>query len=416
VPEGVSAVRNLAVALGIGLLIGLERERVKGSGPARAPAGIRTFALAALAGGVSLLLGVPGIFLVTAAFVAAVAVLGYVRSRAKDPGLTTEVALVVTVLLGGLAMSQPALAAGLAALVTILLAARTRLHRFVRHVLTADEVHDGLVFAAAALVVLPLAPDRALGPLGVLNPRTLWRLVVLVMAVGGAGYVAVRLLGARRGLPLSGFASGFISSAAAIGALGARARREPGLCRAAVAGAVLSTVATVVQMVIVLSATSTAVLRALTGPLVLAGLAAAGYGAFAALKSARGGGDAHPTPGRAFDLRAALLYTVTLAAILAASAGLTSWLGSRGLLLATSVAGFADAHAPAIAVASLVQSGHGTAQDAVLPILAGFTTNSVTKMVLAATAGGRAFALRTIPGLLLVVAAAWLGTLLPLPK
>src|SRR6185436_20954258 len=109
----------------------------------------------------------------------------------------------------------------------------------------------------------PLAPDRALGPLGVLNPRTLWRLVVIVMAVGGAGYVAVRLLGARRGLPLSGFASGFISSAATIGALGARARREPGLCRAAVAGAVLSTVATVIQMAIVLAATSTAVVRAL---------------------------------------------------------------------------------------------------------------------------------------------------------
>jgi len=412
VPEGLAPVRNLAVALGIGLLIGLERERVKGSGPARAPAGIRTFALAALAGGVSLLIGVPGIFLVTAAFVAAVAVLGYVRSRSPDPGLTTEVALVVTVLLGGLAMSQPALAAGLAALVTILLASRTRLHRFVRNVLTADEVHDGLVFAAAALVVLPLAPDRALGPLGVLNPRTLWRLVVIVMAVGGAGYVAVRLLGARRGLPLSGFASGFISSAATIGALGARARREPGLCRAAVAGAVLSTVATVIQMAIVLAATSTAVVRALAGPLVLAGLVAAGYGAFAALKNAKGGGDAHAAPGRAFDLRAALLYTLTLAAILSASAGLTSWLGSRGLLLATSVAGFADAHAPAIAVASLVESGHGTAQDAVLPILAGFTTNSVTKMVLAATAGGRAFALRTIPGLLLVVAAAWLGTLL----
>jgi len=152
--------------------------------------------------------------------------------------------------------------------------------------------------------------------------------------------------------------------------------------------------------------------RALAGPLVLAGLVAAGYGAFAALKNAKGGGDAHAAPGRAFDLRAALLYTLTLAAILSASAGLTSWLGSRGLLLATSVAGFADAHAPAIAVASLVESGHGTAQDAVLPILAGFTTNSVTKMVLAATAGGRAFALRTIPGLLLVVAAAWLGTLL----
>src|SRR3546814_18032399 len=90
-----------------------------------------------------------------------------------------------------------------------LLAARTPLHRFVRQVLTEDELRDGLTFAAATLVILPLLPDQAVGPFGVLNPRRIWIVVILVMAIGGTGPIAVRALGARFGRPLAGFAGGF---------------------------------------------------------------------------------------------------------------------------------------------------------------------------------------------------------------
>ena len=239
---------NLAVALGIGLLIGAERERRKGEGPARAAAGIRTFSVVSLAGAISVMVGGALVLAVTVAGVAALTAIAYFRSRDEDPGLTTEIALVLTALLGGLAMQQPALAAGIAVALAVLLAARAPLHHFVRSVLTEAEVRDALIFAGATLVVLPLLPNQAMGPYDALNPRSIWIVVILVMAISAAGYILIRLLGARFGLPIAGLASGFISSTATIGAMGTRVRKSPGIITAAVAGAALSTVATIVLM------------------------------------------------------------------------------------------------------------------------------------------------------------------------
>jgi uncharacterized membrane protein (DUF4010 family) len=405
---------GLATALGIGLMVGLERERRKGRGPDRGPAGIRTFALAALLGGVSLALDLPGLFVAVTLCVGLLAALAYARTRGGDPGLTTEVALVVTFLLGGLAVRQPALASGLAVAVTILLAGRERLHRFARDVLSEREIHDGMLFAAAALVVLPLAPDHAVDPYGVLVPRRVWGLVVLVMAVGSVGYVAVRTLGARAGLPLSGFAGGFVSSAATIGSLGQRAKETPSLRRAAVSGAVLSTVATILQLAIVLAVTDIRVLRALAVPLAAAGVAAVAYGIVLASRVGRVPEDARADPGRAFDLRTALVFSIVVSVMLVLAAFARDRLGGGGVMLATALAGFADTHAAAISAASLAAAGRIEPHDAVLPVLAAFTTNTVTKMVVAIAAGNGSFALRTIPGLVLVLAAAWLGAWLHL--
>lgn len=419
---------RLGVALAIGLLIGLERERRQVQGPDRGPAGIRTFALAALVGGLSAMVPGHGVFLVAAAFIAALAVVAHLRSTSSDPGLTTEVALLATFLLGGLALRDPALASGVGVVIAALLAARGWLHRFVQRVLTEQEVHDGLVLAAAALVILPLAPDQGFGPYGALNPRRLWLLVVLVMAIGGAGHVAVRMLGPRVGLALAGFAGGFVSSTVTIGSMGARAKAVPGLRRAAAAGAVLSTVATVVQMVVVLAATSPATLRALAWPLAAAGAAAVALGSIFAWRTARAKGkggspgkkegaedDGEWQGGRAFDLRGALLFVTAVVCILLLSAFVTRWLGRPGTFAAAALSGFADTHAAAIAVASLVAAGQFAPDDAVVPILAAFTTNTLSKVVVAVTTGDRRFALATVPGLALVAAAAWAGWLLTRP-
>ena len=225
--DPLSLLLNFVTALGIGLLIGAERERRKGGGPSRAPAGIRTFTAASLAGAASVMVGGAVMLAVTVAGVAALTAVAYSRSRGDDPGLTTEIALILTALLGGLAMQQPALAAGLAVGVAALLAARTPLHHFVRSVLTETEVRDALIFAGATLVVLPLLPNQALGPYGALNPRSIWIVVILVMAISAAGYILVRMVGARFGLPIAGLASGFISSTATIGAMGARVGKAP---------------------------------------------------------------------------------------------------------------------------------------------------------------------------------------------
>ncbi len=252
---------NLAVALGLGLLIGAERERRKGEGPLRSPAGIRTFTVTSLTGAISFMVGGKVLLATATAGVAILTTAAYWRGHEDDPGLTTEIALILTALLGGLAMQQPALAGGLAVTVAVLLAARSPLHRFVGSVLTEDELKDALIFAGATLVVLPLVPDRPMGPYGALNPHSIWILVILIIAISAAGYLAVRMVGSRFGLPIAGLASGFISSTATIGAMGARAAKTTAVLAAAVAGAVLSTIATIVQMALVLAATSTTTLR-----------------------------------------------------------------------------------------------------------------------------------------------------------
>ncbi len=407
IPEEIAG--HLAVALGIGLLIGAERERSKGEGPARAPAGIRTFALTALAGALSTLLGGQLGMLVVSIIIGSLVVLGYLRSRTEDPGLTTEVALLITFLLGALAMSEPGLATGVGVSVAIVLSLRTRLHQFVRSVLTEQELHDGLLLAGAALVVLPLVPDHAIGPLHVVNPRTIWALVVLVMSINAAGYVALRVFGARRGLPLAGFLSGFVSSAATVAAMGERARQTPETAWSAASSAVLSSVATVLYLVVVLGATSPPTLGALAVPLLLSGLAAGAYAAVFALRDHAGDVTVNAPPGRPFDLRTALMFAVAVAAVMFVVAFIREWMGVSGLTLATGLAGFADTHTPAISVAMLAAAGKLSPTETVVPVLAAYSTNALTKIVVAQVTGGRRFAGRVAPGVVLMVAAAWAG-------
>ena len=138
---------NLATALGIGLLVGAERERRKGSGPSRAIAGLRTFAVTAMLGAVCMLTGGELLLAVATAGVTAFAALGYWRNRDADPGLTTEIALLLTLLLGALTIAQPALAASLGVMLAVLLAAKSRLHHFVKAVMTERELGDALVLA-----------------------------------------------------------------------------------------------------------------------------------------------------------------------------------------------------------------------------------------------------------------------------
>jgi uncharacterized membrane protein (DUF4010 family) len=402
---------NLAVALGIGLVIGAERERRKGVGPSRSPAGIRTFAVTSLAGAVSFIVGGGALLSILIAGVIILTAAAYWRGHEVDPGLTTEIALILTALIGGLSMQQPMLAAGLGVVVAVLLAARSRLHHFVRSVLTEDELNDALVFAGATLVILPLVPDRPMGPFSAINPHSIWILVILVMAISGAGYIAVRLLGARFGLPISGLASGFISSTATIGAMGARAAKTTDVLAAAVAGAVLSTIATIVQLALVLAATNMTTFRALSVPLICAGLVAAVYGTVFTIRALQQKTASEARAGRAFSLSTALVFGLTLCSILVASAALREWFGEAGIIVAATLAGFIDTHSAAISVASLVASGKMNATDAVFPILAGFSTNTISKIVLAGVSGGPPFALRVIPGLIVVALAAWVGAL-----
>jgi uncharacterized membrane protein (DUF4010 family) len=230
--EGISiigppdAIVGLAVALGIGLLIGVERERRKGEGDRRAAAGLRTFAVAALTGALAQLLPAPALVPIGATLVALLGAFSHWRSRSHDPGMTTELALFATFLIGVLSVTAPALGAACGTGLALQLAARHRLHRFATQLLSKQELNDGILLAALALVVLPLIPSRPIEMLGGIEPRPLAALVLLIMAIQAAGHMAMRWLGVRGGLLASGLVSGFVSSTATVASFG-RARSRP---------------------------------------------------------------------------------------------------------------------------------------------------------------------------------------------
>ena len=141
--------------------------------------------------------------------------------------MTTELALFVTYLVGVLVATQPLLGSACGVTLALLLNTRTRLHRFATQVLTEQELRDGLLLCSAALIVLPLIPNRPLAWLGEINPRPLAAIAVLILTLQAVSHVAVRWLGLRLGLVAAGFIAGFASSTAAVASLGGRARKQP---------------------------------------------------------------------------------------------------------------------------------------------------------------------------------------------
>ncbi|HET9472932.1 MAG TPA: DUF4010 domain-containing protein, partial [Steroidobacteraceae bacterium] len=244
---------TILVALGAGLLIGVERERRTKEEETPSAAGVRTFAITALLGALVALSNSLVLLAATALGVVTFTALSYTKSHDADPGLTTEIALLATFVIGVLAASQPVLAAAAGVIVVVLLVSRGALHGFAKRELSDQELRDAVLLAAAAILVLPLLPDEPIDPWHVINPRLVWKLTVLIMLVDAAGYVAQRLVGARAGLPISGLLGGFVSSTAVVATMGKRAQGDPKVLPAAVAGAALSNVATVVQLAMVLA-------------------------------------------------------------------------------------------------------------------------------------------------------------------
>ncbi len=395
-------------ALGAGLLIGVERER---SHPdEQASAGLRSFALAALAGAAAARLGPTALVAVVLA-VAGLAVAGYLRTRETDPGITTEIALLLCVLLGALAMREPALASALAVLAAVLLAAKARLHGFVRSVLSEQELQHGLLLAASVLVVLPLLPKRALAALGGLNPHTLWTLAVLLMAIQTLGHVALRWLGPLRGLALTGLLGGFVSSTATIAAMARRAREHPEWFEACLAGALWSNVSTVVQLSVMTAVVAPGLLAWLAPALLLAGVVTLGAGWWSARQARRRGqapGGADVT-GRPFSPRAALVFAAAVGAMLFVSEQAFRRFGGSGVLVATALAGLADAHSSAVSALQLHAGGGLAARLATLCVGAAFSTNALSKSLAAATGGSARFTRLLAASQLAMVLGFWGG-------
>ncbi len=399
---------QLLTALSIGLLIGAERERHKGSGPTRAPAGLRTFALVALLGGVAAQTGSAAVTVLSGAFVGAGALLAYALGNRSDPGLTTEVALVATFALGYLTRLQAGLALATGVVVAALLAVRNPLHRFVRDILTEQEVNDGLAFFIAAAVVLPMLPDRALDPLGLFNLHELWRLAVVLMGLNGLGHGAVRFFGPRLGLLAAGIGSGFLSSSAAIATMGARARKDASSIASTSAGAVASLVGSMAYLLALVFAADPGLFRQLGFPVGLAVAATSLYCVLLFRRSPPGEG-LQPESGRAFNVKTVLVFAFLVGFFSVLSAALMLWIGNRGLFAGAIVTGIADAHAAAVSTATLVAAGKTNSFLGGLAILCALSANMTAKAPLAFATGPRGFGARVTAGLIILLVALWAG-------
>ncbi|MEZ5645914.1 MAG: DUF4010 domain-containing protein [Burkholderiaceae bacterium] len=404
-PLEVAAV--LGAALGCGLLVGIERERRKGQGPGRSFAGVRTFAITAVLGATAALSGVEALVVVGALVVGGLALVGAWRDRSEDPGVTTEVALLLTYLIGVLCDARPVLAAGLAVGLTAVLAARKRLHRFANEWLHEGEVRDGIILAALTLMALPLMPDRPLWGES-LNPHLIVTLLVVLLGVQSVAHLSRRLLEARQAVALSAVASGFVSSTATIATLGLTARDGQVPARLLAGGGLLSCVSTQLQLLLVAAAVRPSWLDSLWLPCLSGALVALLWGGWLVrggdglasdrpLASPRIEALGRPSSDRMFNLRGAAAVAALLVAVQTLVAMLHAWLGDSGLLVGTLVASLADLHAASAAV--FLGSSPGVESWWIAPLPLALLVHAASKSVTAGAAGGWPYLRWLAPGL-----------------
>ena len=353
----VAMLERLLVALLVGVLIGLDRERAEVRKARQIFAGVRTFPLVALCGAVPVLL-VPQLGPLLAAVsllaIAAIAVVSYLRSSAGgDIGATTEVAAIATFLLGALAGAGQLVVAGACGVaVAVLLVAKPKLEAFSR-ALSPEELTAALELAVITVIVLPLLPNTGFGPWKVWNPREIWMVVVLVTALSFVGFIAMRLLGERRGMAVTGAVGGLVSSTAVTMAMAERSRSSGALARAAASAAVVASSIMPLRVAVLAGAVNAGILPRLlpvVGAMALAGLVAAW------LLSRRGADDASESGKEIrnpFSLLAALSFAAIYAVVLLMVRGAGVYFGAGGTYVAAGLSALADVDAVTIAFSRL---------------------------------------------------------------
>jgi uncharacterized membrane protein (DUF4010 family) len=404
-----SATLRLGIALVVGLVIGAEREQriAEGGHPV---AGIRTFAITALLGGTAQMLG-PHALVLFGAGIAILTAAAYALGDRSDPGLTSEIVLLLTFGLGALAMEWPLQALGAGIVTAFLLAFRTRIHDMVRGALSPAELRDAIIVLAATWVVLPLVPNEAIDPWGVLNLFVLWRLVVLILAIHFVAHLAQRILGRRWGLPIAGLASGFVSSSATIAAMGALAKSDGKRLDGAIAAATASSVATIIQLAILIGAASPSLLGSLAVPFTSAGLVALLWSGIYALRAVRSSEELE-TKGSAVDLKGALTFALLVTSVTIGATLIEREIGAAGAVIAAAIAAFADAHAASASIASVHAAGQIDIMTASIAVLACLSTNTLTKTTLAIASGPRSYWVPVVLGVLTIGIAAWVAFML----
>ncbi len=393
----------LAEALALGLLVGVERYRGRDPGEKKS-AGVRTFAIFAVLGAVCGILDEPSFTLVTFAALAALLIIGYYRYSTESLGSTTEFAALLVFWIGYLLNTHEAAAISLGIVLTIFLASKRRLHDFVKEQISEAEFDATLKFLAVVLVIYPILPDRNFGPYGFLNPREIWGLVILVSTIGYAGYFLVRWFGTRRGLKIAALAGGLVSTTAATMALAQRAKAGPGANRAFAGLALLANSPQGPRLLFLIWVVDRVLGNSLMLPLLgmgVAGLLTSGF----MFRRTDPESEIEFTFQNPFSLMPALKFGALFVAILLLVQVANAWLGEKGILLASALAGLGSTSAAALSVAGLVKSDGLALSTAGQAIFLAIATNSLTKWVLSLVQGTRALAWWLGGGLLLMVGA-----------
>jgi uncharacterized membrane protein (DUF4010 family) len=371
---------RLAVGLGVGLLIGLERERH----PA-AKAGVRTFALIALAGtlgafadralvgGWIVPVGLAGVVLML------IAAYWHIGAD-EEPGTTTVIAAAVCYLLGVLAgVGETAIAGAIAIGVTVMLYFKPEIEGLSTALERREQV-SVLQFLVVTFIVLPILPDRAYGPYEVLSPRSIWLMVVLISGIGLASYMALRLVGERHGALLAGALGGLVSSTATTVAYGRSSRDSAGAERLALLAVPVANLVPLVRVAVLCAVVAPGLLGGIA-PVLAAALAAGGAVHALSLRRDGGGGKVHaPETHNPAQIGTALQFGALYALVLLASAWLSDLAGSRGLYVAALVSGLADLDAISLTALNLFAGERAAARVAVITIALAYVANVVFKL------------------------------------
>ncbi len=385
----------LGIALGLGLLVGFQREHAQGL-----MAGIRTFPLIALFGVITGAVGaehgawIPAAGLLAVAALLVVANVAYIREEAEpDVGLTTEAAALVIFAVGvALALGFTLEAVVTGAIVAVLLQAKERLHGMVG-ALSDRDVRVIFQFVLVALVILPILPNRDFGPYEVLNPFEIWLMVVLIVGISVGAWGAYRILGRRRGLALTGLLGGLISSTATTVSYARQAREGHPSAAAAfvvIMASAIVFIRVLIEVAVVVPGSWMAVAPSMA--IMLAALLVMGWLQWS--KVGHGAGDEGDSDDLDRDapseLPAAVAFGLLYALVLLAVAAAREHLGREAIYAVAFLSGLTDMDAITLSMAQLVRADRLEVDMAWRAILIGGMSNIVFKGAVVAVVGGRA--------------------------
>ncbi len=411
-----TAIWSLLVAALLGFLIGLERER-KREQRGSIFAGIHTFPLIALFGGICAQIASDAgnmVIVLGFAVLGVLMALAYWRESAGGKiGGTSEVAGFVTFGIGVLVGSGHfAVAAAGAVIATGILSAKPEL-RNLSSALSREDLYATVQFAAVSLVILPLVPNRPLGPWGIWNPHTIWLQVVLISGISFVGYFAAKVLGTSRSIGLGGILGGLVSSTAVTLAYSRTSKERPALSPLLVVGVLLASAVMVPRILILLVVVAPELVRSALPPfLTLFGVTV--LGAFISYRMRARHETEALTLSNPFELKTALEFAVIFALVLLLGRAAQEYLGTGGVYLASAIAGLVRPDAMALTLGQQVQAGLEPTVAARALTLA-VVANTLFKAGVAASLGskpfGRALLINLLVAALAAVGVAWWVTL-----